>query len=294
MKGKNILFGVLLALYIPLAVYLGQVLAQRPVAIKLGYTPSADVLKWVCGDQRYAVAEWNVLRVIFYFGSILEKWHHNIAIAPEYPNMFRTLETAVRLDPYNMDAYYFAQAAFTWDIGHARDVNRLLDYGMHYRRWDYYLPFFAGFNAAYFLHQPDEAARYFKKAAELSGNALLANLAARYFHEADQTQLAISFLEMMIAKAADKKEKDLYKTRLVALQATQDLQKGVDLFVRKYHHAPAKLQDLVITGILATIPVDPYGGSFYLDEKGRVQTNSHFAAPKNGRGPAAEGTTETP
>jgi len=293
-KVRTIFLVILLALYIPLVTHLRQALSERPVAIKLGFTPSAELLKWVSCDQRYALAEWNVLRVIFYYGSLLDKWRHNIAIAPEYSNMFKALETSVRLDPYNMDAYYFAQASFTWGVGHARDVNRMLAYGMRYRNWDYYLPFFAGFNAAYFLHQPKEAAGYFKKAAELSGKSLLTNLAARYFHEADQTQLAISFLTMMIERTADKQEKQLYIIRLVALQAAQQIHQGVDLFVKKYHHPPVKLQDLVTAGIMPTIPADPYGGTFYLDDKGKVRTSSQFAEPKKQDGYNAKGAAVKP
>ena len=251
-------------------------LEQRPVAIKLGYTPSATALKLVCGDQRQALAEWNILKVIFYFGSLTDKRPNSIA-APEYYNMFKTIESAVELDPYNMDAYYFSQAAFTWEVGHAQDVNRLLNYGMRFRTWDYYLPYFAGFNAAYFLQKPQDAAMYFKKAAELSGNALFTSLAARYLYESDQTQIAIPFLRMMIEKSADKTEKALYSRRLEALQATQAIQKGIDQFEKKYGNKPRTLQELVTTKILAEIPTDPYGGSFYLDDKNKVRTTSKLA-----------------
>lgn len=278
MRGKAFpLFLVLLFAYAASVSLLSRDLAQRPVAVKLGYTPNAEAIKLVCGDQRYAIAEWNVLRVIFYFGSLLDKHQHNVSIPPEYYNMFKTIQTAVELDPYNMDAYYFAQAAFTWEIGHAEDVNGLLDRGMEFRTWDYYLPYFAGFNAAYFLKKPDKAAIYFKKAAELSGNPLLANLAARYFYETDQTRIAISFLSMMIEKTTDKTEKALYTTRLEALLARQHIMDGIEQFEKKYDRKPGNLQELVTTNLLPVIPVDPYGGTFYLDDKGKVQTTSKLA-----------------
>ena len=44
--------------------------------------------------------------------------------------MYKTLQTAAKFDPYNSDAYYFAQAAFTWEVGRAKEVNQMLDYGM--------------------------------------------------------------------------------------------------------------------------------------------------------------------
>ncbi|MDA8163409.1 MAG: hypothetical protein M0017_00055 [Desulfobacteraceae bacterium] len=252
-------------------------MSRRPVAVKLGYTPSAKVLKIMSGDQRYAMAEWEVLKVIFYFGSLVEKWQNRIAIPPEYYNMFKTIETASELDPYNMDGYYFAEAAFTWEVGHAQDVNYLLDRGMRYRTWDYLLPFFAGFNASYFLKSPQQAAPYFQKAAELSGNPLFTNLAARYFQEADQTEAAIRFLTMMIRQAPSNRERQLYQRRLDALQAIRSLQERITVFQKRYGRKPRSLQELVATKLLPGIPADPYGGTFYLDGRGRVKTTSKMA-----------------
>jgi tetratricopeptide (TPR) repeat protein len=197
--------------------------------------------------------------------------------------MFKTIETAIELDPYNIDAYYFAQAAFTWGVGRARDVNRLLAYGMRYRTWDYYLPYFAGFNASYFLKKPEEAAVYYKKAAELSGKAFFASLAARYLYEADQTPIAISFLSMMIEKSTDTSEKAIYTKRLEALKAAQVILKGVEQYENRYGRRPKTLQEVVASSILSDIPVDPYGGTFYLDEKGKVRTTSQLAPVNSGQ-----------
>ena len=127
---------ILLMAYVTLLPTLKNQLDQRSVVVKLGYTPTAEVLKVAASDHRYSLA-----------GQQLQ----GKAIQPEYLNMYETLKTALKLDPYNMDAYYFAQSAFTWEVGHAKEVNSMLDYGMKYRDWDWYLPFFAGFNSAYFL-----------------------------------------------------------------------------------------------------------------------------------------------
>jgi len=275
-KALSLIFLLLLAYALNVS-YLARYMGERPVAIKLGYTPSAGALKLVCADQRCTIAEWNVLRVILYFGSLIEKRKNNISIPPEYYNMFKTIQTAVELDPYNMDAYYFAQAAFTWEVGHAEDVNGLLEHGMRFRTWDYYLPYFAGFNAAYFLKKPKDAATYFIKAAELSGNPLFANLAARYLHETDQTRIAVPFLIMMIEKSTDKNEKALYTTRLEALTAAKQIVDGVEQFEKKYDRKPIALHELVTANLLPKIPTDPYGGTFYLDDKGKVQTTSKLA-----------------
>src|ERR1035437_4961022 len=51
---------------------------------------------------------------------------------------------------------------------------------MKYRTWDWQLPFFAGFNSAFFLKDYAAAARYYQRAGELSGSDLSRLLAGRY------------------------------------------------------------------------------------------------------------------
>lgn len=271
------LFVILLISYAALLAPFTSYLKNRPVAVKLGYTPDADVLKVVSGDHRTLVAEYAVVKVLFYFGSLVERAKGNVVLQPEYYNMFKTLETAVQLDPYNMDAYYFAQAAFTWEVGRARDVNRLLEYGMKYRTWDWYLPFYVAFNDAYFLKDYEGAARNMKKAAELSQDPLFSNLAARYFYEAGRSELGIVFLESMERSAKDEKIRKVYSVRKKALVAVEYLTRGSAEFKRRYQRPPVNLQELVSSGVIAKIPEDPYGGLFYLDHKGTVRSTSKFA-----------------
>lgn len=274
---RKALFIVLLAVYVALIVPFSTYMKNRPVAVKLGYLPEAEALKGVAGDQRYLLAECAVVRVLFYFGTLVEKIQHKIPLQPEYFNMFKTLETSIKLDPYNMDAYYFMQAAFTWELGRARDVNRVLEYGMRHRTWDYQLPFYAGFNAAYFLHDFKSAAAYMKRAAELSGDPLYTTLAARYFYESGRSDLGTLFLETMEKGAKDRKVKAVYELRRKALQAVTLLSDAVARYKKEKGEKPASLDALVAAGILANIPQDPYGGRFYLSEDGRIRSTSKFA-----------------
>lgn len=250
---------------------------NRPISIKLGYMPEAEMIKIVSGDQRYVIAEFSILRVLFYFGSLIETQKKNVAITPDYGNMYRVLETGIKLDPYNVDAYYFAQAAFTWEVGHAEDVNRMLINGMKYRTWDYTLPFYVGFNYAYFLKDFKNAALYMKKTAEISGDPLFTNLAARFFYESRRTDLGIAFLSVMEKTAADKKIKAMYALRKKALVAVKVLNSAVQKFKTFHKRSPSDLQELVTSGILKEMPADPYGGRFYIAEDGMIRSTSEFA-----------------
>lgn len=254
-------------------------LKNRPLQLKVGYVPEAKVLKFILADQRYAVADWVVLKVLFYFGSLIEKAHGEnlVASKPDYPGMFRILQTGLRLEPYNADAYYFAQAAFTWEVGRYAEVNNMLDYGIKYRTWDAQLPFFAGFNAAYFMKDYKQAAAYMKKAAEIAKVQQFATLAARYFYEAGETEFGILFIDMMKNSARDANEKKLYEFRRKALLAVKSIENATKAYKQRSGKSPATIEELAAGGYLTSIPQDPYGGKFYLDQAGKVRSTSKLS-----------------
>lgn len=254
-----------------------DMLRHRPIVLKMGMTPLVDVLRSVAREHKASIAHQMVVRAMFYFGAFFEDDPRMVLKRPEYYSIYKCLEGAVQLDPYNQDAYYFSQATFTWEVGRVKEVNNLLEYGMQYRSWDYYLPFYAGFNAAYFLKDYPAAARFFQVAAVRSGDSLFTNLAARYFHEGGENALALSFLETMINGAKDRKTRLIYERRKAALLSTQKIEAGIADYRSRYHRSPSDLAELISKGILLEMPTDPYGGQFYLDKDGRVRSTSKFA-----------------
>jgi hypothetical protein len=275
-----LLIAAYLAIIYPFTSYLGN----RPAINKIGYMPEGEMLKFAVGDHRYLMSEWSVFKVMLYFGGMFDNNPNKVKLPPEYANMARIISTAVFLDPYNIDAYYLSQAAFVWDVkDSARDINKLLAYGMRYRTWDFYLPFFAGFNAAYFLNDYKTAADYMKIAAELSGDPLFAKLAARYFHQAGRTELGIIFIDSMAKGAKDEKIKKTYLLRKAALQSAKEISDAVQIFKERFHNYPASINDLVRLGLLKKVPVDPYGGRFYITGTGKVETTSKFAYGGQGK-----------
>ena len=260
MKWRLCFAGLVVAYALLLPSFTGY-LVKRPVEIKLGYLPHPQVLKAASGEHRTTVAEMAVLRVLFYFGSLLQKAQENVILRPEFMNMFKTLQSSLYLDPYNMDAYYFAQASFTWDLGRIHEVNHLLKIGMEKRDWDYWIPFYLGFNYAYFLKDYEQAASYMQRAAELSGNSLFTNLAARYFYESEQTAFGLAFLETMISGAKDPAVKHHYELRRDALLAITTLEKAKAEYLDRFGVRAEALQQLIdfrVIGIFASGPLRWY------------------------------------
>lgn len=253
---------------------------RKPTMERLGQVPSVKLLQFVSADQKQLAGASLVFKVLIYFGGLFEDDQVKFTSPPDYPAMSRMLHAAVALDPYNMDAYYFAQSILVWDVGQIKAANDLLDYGMKYRTWDWYLPFFAGFNHAYFLKDYAAAAKYYRMAGELSGQPLFINLAGRYMHEAGETSLALSYLSAMAKSASNPGIKKIYLLRLDALEKVRAIEIARDGYTRAEGHLPRSVDELVKSGYLKSFPQDPYGGAFYLEPDGKVQSTSKFAPMK--------------
>ena len=275
----RLLFVTLLLCYGMLVLPVAEHMQNRPVVVKLCYLPHPQILKATSGEHAPTVAGFVMSRVLFYFGTVIQKFQEHIIVRPEFFNLYKTLQGVVHLDPYNMDAYYFGQATFTWELGRIEEVNHLLKKGLVSRPWDPLIPFYLGFNYAYFLKDYQQAAVYLKRAAELSGNPLYANLAARYFYESEQSAFGLAFLETMIRDAKDQSIRKSYEMRRDALLAVINIEKAIDAYKLMYGGRPKELDDLVRLGFLAELPHDPYGGTFYLDTLEKVRTTSKFTKP---------------
>lgn len=258
----------------PFTVYM----KQKPVEEKLGYVPSGSMLRYISADHKIFIGAALLMKVIMYYGGIAERPPERVlASPPDFRGMSNIIHTALKLDPYNMDGYYFAQSFLTWEVKQFDIANKLLDYGMKYRTWDWYLPFFAGFNNAYFVKDYKIAAEYYRRAGQLSGEELHINLAGRYMQESGQTELAINYLQTMIVTTRNDMAKRDFLTRLKAFKTVREIEVARNRYLEELGRMPSTVDELVASGYLSTIPSDPYGGQFYLEADGKVATTSKFA-----------------
>jgi tetratricopeptide (TPR) repeat protein len=274
---KPVLLLILLVLYLCVLFPFTSYMKNRPLLEKLGYVPRSEIMQFAAADQKQFTSAALVMKVLFYFGGLVEQAAKRIYTPPDFTGMQTTIETAVKLDPYNMDAYYFAQAVMVWDMKQVKAANDLLEYGMQYRDWDWYLPFFAGFNCGYFLKEYETAAKYFKRVGELTGNDLSISLASRYMYEAGKTDMAIAYLIAMEKGARNDAIKKTFRARLDAFKGVKLIETARDRYFQQFSKLPSSIDILVKSGLLQALPVDPYGGTFYLAEKGQVRSTSKFA-----------------
>jgi tetratricopeptide (TPR) repeat protein len=192
--------------------------------------------------------------------------------------LYSNLVVITELDPYFEDAYYFGNAILTWDGGMYNEANALLRKGMEARNWDWQLPFFLGFNKFYFLKDNKGGADYLLEAAGRRGAPhFLPTLAARLYNNAGRAENAIGFLTVFWKNEKNERIKKNYEVRIEALKQVMLLEKAVLEYRRKTGKSPGNLKILTRSGLLQTIPKDPYGGVFYLAKDGSVMTTSNFA-----------------
>src|ERR1700690_158671 len=159
----------------------------------------------------------------------------------------------------------------TWDGGMIRETNILLEKGTRYREWDWMLPFYAGFNYFYFLHDNAKAAEFLEIASQRPGpSEQLLSLASRLSYKEKKTENAILFLEAVAKKTEDERQKKEYENRIRALQARLLLERSVSTYKEKFGRAPVSLQQMIEKGILEEIPRDPYDGKFSIGPNGEI------------------------
>jgi hypothetical protein len=268
-----------LGIYLAILPLFTDYMSHRRLDEKLGLVPRPEVLKSLFPDYQELVCASMLTRVMLYFGSILDAagGPRQGAVAADYPAMSRFVHAALELDPYNMDGYYFGQAILVWDAGRYQLANELLEYGMKYRTWDWQLPYFAGFNYAYFLHDRQSAARMYMRAGELSGEPMFQSLAGRYLQEGGHTQMAIDYLRAMEKGARNAAIRKSFQVRVEAFRAVLAIERARDRFIADRGVSPTSIDELVTAGYIPAQPADPYGGHFYLDEEKNVRSSSRFS-----------------
>ncbi len=234
------------------------------------------VVKLLSLEFRTVVSDFLFARASQYFGGKIE--YHEPATASDLRWLYSNLIVITDLDPYFEDPYYFGNAVLTWDAGMYHEANTLLKKGTEARTWDWQLPFFLGFNKFYFLKDNKAGADYILEAAKRPGAPdFLPTLAARLYHQAQNTGIAIAFLKSFYQTEKSEQIKKLYAVRIDALEKILTIENAVAEYRKKIKRLPPNLSALVQAGIIKEVPQDPYGGTFYIDKDGSIKTTSKLA-----------------
>lgn len=195
----------------------------------------------------------------------------------EWRIVHQMLERITDLDPLFWDPFVLAEMMLAWQAGMFDEANQLLLKAAQNRPDDYRPYFYIGFNHFYFKKDAAKAAPYFRSAAQTpNAPAYLKGLAARVSLYGNQTAFGIAFLENMIKDTRDPNMAKYMEKRLIALKMLDYLTQWVREYKKRNGAFPKQLEDLVTSGMIPSIPTDPYGGEFTLLKNGRVYTTSEL------------------
>lgn len=263
-------------LLLGLCVGLQGLLSQRMdkaamVREELRHLPRGEVLKPMMLGYGHLAADVLWLNILQVLG---EREVH----ASDYEWLSHALDVVTTLDPHYVYAYDVGGVVLAELAGRVDWSNALLEKGLAANPDAWRLPFQLGFNA--FFHQQDyvQAADYMARAARLPGRpAYVPELAARLYVEGKQPVLALHFLDVMIAQTQDVSVLAVLERRKAEVIIERDLEvldRAVQGFVQRMGHLPASVQELVRAGLLVSIPVEPFGGTYVIDPAHQSATSS--------------------
>ena len=191
----------------------------------------------------------------------------------DWPSIHRLFVASQTLDPSFAQTYIVAQGWLPWEPANmVAETQEFLEIAAKNRPWDW-RPFHAmGFNSYYFLRQPGEAGKLFLNAAKTPhAPSFLAILGARLAQKGGETETAIVLMKSMLI---DKPESDPgyadIVDRLHALEGVLVIKQAAQHFEKTYGRKLTSLEELTSSGILASLPANPYNVAYCLDSAGTI------------------------
>lgn len=270
--------GTLLCLLLGLGIWIQQELVhpQNPLNSprqQLAALPQAELLKPALLGYHHLVADFLWLQSLQVLGA------RDVRLE-EYKWLFDAFDTITTLDPQFVAAYDAGAVVLT-ELARRVDLsNRLLEKGLMANPTAWRIPFLLGFNHFYAQRDYRAAAGYLAIAARLPGRPnYVPELASRLYVEADSPELAMKFLDSMLAETKDPLVVTALERRRAEVVIEIDiamLEAAVAQYRRRYDRHPATLAQLLDERILVSLPPEPFGGTYQLDSRnGHVTSTTH-------------------
>jgi tetratricopeptide (TPR) repeat protein len=253
---------------------------QRERPYDLEFLPRSSTVRWLSFGHPTLAANLYWLQAVQYIGEPR-------AAARGWEKLFPIVDLVTDLDPGHGYAYQVAGNVLS-GIGRVPESNRILEKGMRNLPGRYILPFHRAVNAMLYEGDYALAGRYFERAAGTPGAPEhLREYVVSMYVKGNQADAAIGFLTHLLETSDDDEsrkalEKQLLQARLerAALQIDDAVARYRERFVLR----PFALDQLVAVGFLASIPPDPFGGQWLIDEDGRAHSSVNlrrFQRPMN-------------
>jgi hypothetical protein len=217
----------------------------------------------MAGGDRYLAASWAVVRAL-----VTETSH----MAPEeYQILGQVQKDASWLNPAHEDNYYIATAILPWE-GQVDPTQVILRRATLARFFDYQPPFYYAFNQVHFKGDAFGASEWLRQAAEKlpdpEERVTLADFAARWLDRSQDLDTAVRIVEAMAAQAKRKDFADYLHQRSQRLRDLAALRRAAAVYSEQHGRPAGSLQELLKSGVIEKLPVDPFGTGFTMDANG--------------------------
>jgi tetratricopeptide (TPR) repeat protein len=242
------------------------------------YVPRGSALRFLSPAMQLSVANMYWLATVQYVGEPRRE-------ARGFEKLFPLADLVTELDPGHGYAYQTAGIVLSAQ-GRLDESDRILKKGMQPGRpnwWSY--PFYVAFNHFFYRGDYVEAGRWAEIAAKTPGASTnISHLAMALKVKSGSPDDAIRFLDEMRRTANDEASAARLEDqhRLAVLQRDFGvLDDAVARFREARGRPPTRLEELVPAGLVAEIPVEPFGGYYYLDADGNIHSskNDHRFKP---------------
>lgn len=243
-----------------------HVLDQERTAVaraeQLAYLPKGDYLKLAVLGYRQVVADLIWLQAVQHIGAKRDT-------QSGYTWTYHAVDVLTDLDPTFIPPYQATGLFLGVLVGRHDEGLAILTKGITQNPSNWQLPFLAGYISYYERCDAVAAGEFFRMAARVPGSpAYLPQLAARMTVESGDPTAALEFLDRFSRSVADERVREALFRRMKEIVQEQDLrflEESTRRYRLKYGQAPAKLEDLMLHGIIPKLPVDPLGGQYEID-----------------------------
>lgn len=169
------------------------------------------------------------------------------------------------LNPGQEDNYYTAAAVLPW-AGHVDAAQTILLRTMAVRTEDVLPPFLYAFNQLNFFGDVEGAVKALRLAQEYApdagAKAYFSEMEERWASRQDDPAFVVGILQKMVKNTNSIELRYFLDRQLLRLNGLIELKKAVAKYIDLYGEAPSTLDELVSSGIVEVLPVDPSGHGY--------------------------------
>ncbi|MBK7487824.1 MAG: hypothetical protein IPI70_17060 [Nitrospira sp.] len=216
-------------------------------AEQLAYLPKGDYLKLAVLGYRQVVADLIWLQAVQHIGA---KRDTQLG----YTWTYHAVDVLTDLDPTFVPPYQATGLFLGVLAGRQEEGLAILNKGSRHNPLIWQLPFLAGYISYYERCDAAAAGEYFRVAAQVPGApAYLPQLAARMTVESGDSTAALEFLDRFSRSVTDERLRESLLRRMKEIVQEQDLrflEASIRRYRARYGQGPAKLEDLMLHGII--------------------------------------------